>query len=130
MTFLDLGCGQLNADISVSIKNARLHRKVQFKASIIKLALGMSAALPVLLRECMENLTPYNMQTVSKVPVSSFYYGSYRIPYSPENKPPPSLTSKFLHRYFYLVYKPPPLRCKKCTNSKSKRGDQQQCRYS
>ena len=45
--------------------------------------------------------------------------------YSPENKPPskisllPSMTSKFLHRYFYLVYKPPPLCCKNCTVSKN-----------
>ena len=31
VTFVDLGCGRLNADISVSTMNAQLHRKVQCK---------------------------------------------------------------------------------------------------
>ena len=31
VTFVDLGCGRLNADISLSIMNTRLHRKVQRK---------------------------------------------------------------------------------------------------
>ena len=31
VTFVDLGCGRLNADISVSIMNVRLHRKAQRK---------------------------------------------------------------------------------------------------
>ena len=43
----------------------------------------------------------------------------YRI--LPKISPLPSLTSKFLHRYFYLIYKPPPPHCKKCTVSKNER---------
>ena len=39
--------------------------------------------------------------------------------YSPENEPPPLFDLKFLHRYFYLVYKPLPLAYKNCTVSKN-----------
>ena len=38
---------------------------------------------------------------------SSILPWSVLLPYSPENKSLPSLSSKFLHRYFYLIYKPP-----------------------
>ena len=41
------------------------------------------------------------------------------VPYSPEISPFSSLTSKFLQRYFYLVYKPPPIHCKNYTISKN-----------
>ena len=48
-----------------------------------------------------------------------YMYIQYRI--LPKISPLPSLTSKFLHRYFYLVYKPPSLCYKKCTVSKNER---------
>ena len=41
------------------------------------------------------------------------------VPYSPENKAPPLFDLKFLHRYFYFIYKPLPLCCKNCTVSKN-----------
>ena len=49
------------------------------------------------------------------------YYGNgvIYISYSPEKSSLPSLTSKFLHRYFYLNYKPPPLRCTKINTWRS-----------
>ena len=31
-----------------------------------------------------------------------------------ENKPPPLFDLKFLHRYFYLINRPPPVRDKSC----------------
>ncbi len=55
---------------------------------------------------------------------SCYKYNVHNIPYCPESKSPskisplPSLTHKFLHRNFYLVYKPPPLLCEICTVSK------------
>ena len=47
VTSIDLECGRVNADISVSIMNVRLHRKVQRQFSLINdieqgmLALGV-----------------------------------------------------------------------------------------
>ena len=41
---------------------------------------------------------------VYSLTIAAFYL---HVPYSPENKPPPSLISKFLHRYFCLTYKHP-----------------------
>ena len=44
-----------------------------------------------------------------------------KVPYSPEISPLPSLTSKFLHRYFYLVYKPPPYTLQKVHHQQKER---------
>ena len=55
----------------------------------------------------LDNLLIYNILVI------------YRI--LPKTSPLLSSTSKFLHRYFYLVYKTPSLRCKNCTVSKNGR---------
>ena len=50
VTFIDLGCGRLNADISVSIMNARLHRKVQHKFNLANTINRRALALGALSR--------------------------------------------------------------------------------
>ena len=52
-------------------------------------------------------------------PVNFLYITSIMYSILPKMSPLPSLTSKFLHRYFYLMYEPPTPTLQKCIVSKT-----------
>jgi hypothetical protein len=62
--------------------------------------------------ECVQDVYPWHFHNSMRL-----HTLMYRI--VPKVSPLPSLTNRFLHRYFCLVYNPPPLLCENCTVSKN-----------